>query len=218
MAEVYGPRGTACARASAGRLHLTDVKRGFLGTSGIVGAGIPHAAGAAWAAQTRKKAEVVYCFFGDGASKQGAFHETLNIASLWKLPVIFVMENNGYNVVTTLRAGGRKRGERPSRSRSKPKRTRCRASRSMGADPLAVHAAVGAAVERARAGAGPTLVESKVYRLSGARQHHRPAPACRCTIPSTRPSQSSASARSTRRLCAATPCHAFAPPWLRPVY
>src|SRR5258708_19825317 len=87
-------------------MDLTDVKCGFLGTSGIVGAGIPHAAGAAWAAQIRKKAEVVYCFFGDGASKQGAFHETLNIASLWKLPVIFVMENNGYTVVTTSEQDG----------------------------------------------------------------------------------------------------------------
>src|SRR5229473_1667730 len=100
MAEVYGRVDGLC-KGLGGSMHLTDVKRGFLGTSGIVGAGIPHAAGAAWAAQIRKSGEVVYCFFGDGASKQGAFHETLNIASLWKLPVIFVMENNGYNVVTT---------------------------------------------------------------------------------------------------------------------
>src|SRR5512142_975947 len=100
MAEIYGRVDGLC-KGLGGSMHLTDVKRGFLGTSGIVGAGIPHAAGAAWAAQIRRQGNVVLSFFGDGASKQGAFHETLNIASLWKLPVIFVMENNGYNVVTT---------------------------------------------------------------------------------------------------------------------
>jgi pyruvate dehydrogenase E1 component alpha subunit len=164
MAEVYGRVDGLC-KGLGGSMHLTDVKRGFLGTSGIVGAGIPHAAGAAWAAQIRKKAEVVYCFFGDGASKQGAFHETLNIASLWKLPVIFVMENNGYNVVTTSEQ------EDANAANGEPLAVKAKAY-SMpgvtvdGADPLAVYAAVGAAVERARAGAGPTLVESKVYRLS----------------------------------------------------
>src|SRR6266704_4568871 len=164
MAEVYGRVDGLC-KGLGGSMHLTDVKRGFLGTSGIVGAGIPHAAGAAWAAQIRKKAEVVYCFFGDGASKQGAFHETLNIASLWKLPVIFVMENNGYNAVTTSEQ------EDANAANGEPLAVKAKAY-SMpgvtvdGADPLAVYAAVGAAVERARSGAGPTLVESKVYRLS----------------------------------------------------
>src|SRR5258708_10027951 len=164
MAEIYG-RADGLCKGLGGSMHLTDVKRGFLGTSGIVGAGIPHAAGAAWAAQIRKKAEVVYCFFGDGASKQRAFHEPLNIASLWKLPVIFVMENNGYNVVTTSEQ------EDANAANGEPLAVKAKAH-SMpgvtvdGADPLAVYAAVGAAVERARAGAGPTLVESKVYRLS----------------------------------------------------
>src|SRR5580692_4026350 len=164
MAEIYG-RADGICKGLGGSMHLTDVKHGFLGTSGIVGAGIPHAAGAAWAAQIRKKAEVVYCFFGDGASKQGAFHETLNIASLWKLPVIFVMENNGYNVVTTTAQ------EDANAANGEPLAVKAKAY-SMpgvtvdGADPLAVCAIVGAAVERARAGAGPTLVESKVYRLS----------------------------------------------------
>ena len=99
MAEIYG-RETGSARATAARCTSTDVERGFLGTSGIVGQGIPHATGAAYAAQIRGKGQVVLCFFGDGASKQGAFHESLNIASLWKLPVVYVMENNSYNVVT----------------------------------------------------------------------------------------------------------------------
>ena len=164
MAEIFG-RADGLCKGLGGSMHLTDVKRGFLGTSGIVGAGIPHAAGAAWAAQIRKQNEVVYSFFGDGASKQGAFHETLNIASLWKLPVIFVMENNGYNVVTTSAQ------EDANAAAGEPLATKAKAY-SMpgvtvdGTDPLAVHQAVGDAVERARAGRGPTLIESKVYRLS----------------------------------------------------
>jgi TPP-dependent pyruvate/acetoin dehydrogenase alpha subunit len=139
MAEIYGRVDGLC-KGLGGSMHLTDVKNGFLGTSGIVGAGIPHAAGAAWAAQIRKKNEVVYCFFGDGASKQGAFHETLNIASLWKLPVIFVMENNGYNVVTTSAQ------EDANAANGEPLSVKAKAY-SMpgvtvdGTDPLAVYAA-----------------------------------------------------------------------------
>jgi len=164
MAEIYG-RADGLCKGLGGSMHLTDVKRGFLGTSGIVGAGIPHAAGAAWAAQIRKKGEVVFSFFGDGASKQGAFHETLNIASLWKLPVIFVMENNGYNVVTTTAQ------EDASAAAGEPLSVKAKAHAMPGVtvdggDALAVFATVGEAVERARSGGGPTLVESKVYRLS----------------------------------------------------
>jgi TPP-dependent pyruvate/acetoin dehydrogenase alpha subunit len=164
MAEIYG-RADGLCKGLGGSMHLTDVARGFLGTSGIVGAGIPHAAGAAWAAQIRKRNDVVFCFFGDGASKQGAFHETLNIASLWKLPVIFVMENNGYNVVTLTEQ------EDANAAAGEPLAIKAKAYAMPGVtvdggDPLAVHAIVGEAVERARAGGGPTLVESKVYRLS----------------------------------------------------
>ena len=164
MAEVFG-RADGLCKGLGGSMHLTDVKHGFLGTSGIVGAGIPHAGGAAWAAQIRKKNEVVFSFFGDGASKQGAFHETLNIASLWKLPVVFVMENNGYNVVTTTAQ------EDANAAAGEPLATKAKAFSMAGVtvdgtDPLAVYQVVGEAVERARAGQGPTLVESKVYRLS----------------------------------------------------
>jgi TPP-dependent pyruvate/acetoin dehydrogenase alpha subunit len=164
MAEVFGRVDGLC-KGRGGSMHLTDVRHGFLGTSGIVGAGIPHAAGAAWAAQIRGKGNVVMCFFGDGASKQGAFFETLNIASLWKLPIVFVMENNGYNVVTTTAQ------EDANAAAGEPLAVKAKAF-SMpgvtidGADPLAVYATVGEAIERARAGQGPTLVESKVYRLS----------------------------------------------------
>ncbi len=164
MAEIFGRAGGLC-KGLGGSMHLADVKRGFLGTSGIVGAGIPHAAGAAWAAQIRKKQEVVLSFFGDGASKQGAFHETLNIASLWKLPAVFVMENNGYNVVTTTAQ------EDANAAAGRPLSVKAQSYEMPGVtvdgtDPLAVHRAVGDAIERARSGHGPTLVESKVYRLS----------------------------------------------------
>src|SRR5579875_3233210 len=109
MAEIYGRRHGLCG-GYGGSMHLADPERGFLGTSGIVGQGIPQATGAAFAAQLRsrsrssedgsRRSQVVLSFFGDGASKQGAFHESLNLASLWKLPVVYVMENNSYNVAT----------------------------------------------------------------------------------------------------------------------
>jgi pyruvate dehydrogenase E1 component alpha subunit len=164
MAEIFG-RADGICKGLGGSMHITDVKNGFLGTSGIVGAGIPHAAGAAWAAQIRKKGDVVLSFFGDGASKQGAFHETLNIASLWKLPVIFVMENNGYNVVTTTAQ------EDANAAAGRPLSVKADSYEMPGVtvdgtDPLAVYDVVGKAIERARSGGGPTLVESKVYRLS----------------------------------------------------
>jgi TPP-dependent pyruvate/acetoin dehydrogenase alpha subunit len=164
MAEIYG-RATGLCKGIGGSMHLTDVEHGFLGTSGIVAAGIPHATGAAWAAQIRKRDQVVLSFFGDGSTKQGAFHESLNIASLWKLPIVFVMENNGYNVVTLSEQ------EDANAAAGEPLAIKAKAYAMPGvtvdgADPLAVHAAVDEAVRRARSGGGPTLVESKVYRLS----------------------------------------------------
>jgi pyruvate dehydrogenase E1 component alpha subunit len=164
MAEIYG-RETGLCGGYGGSMHLTDVGRGFLGTSGIVGQGIPHAAGAAWAAQIRGEGQVVLSFFGDGASKQGAFHETLNIASLWKLPIVFVMENNNYNVYTRVEQ------EDANAAAGEPLAVKAKAY-SMpgvtvdGGDPVEVYEHVSAAVERARSSEGPTLVESLVYRLS----------------------------------------------------
>jgi TPP-dependent pyruvate/acetoin dehydrogenase alpha subunit len=164
MAEIYGRRDGLCG-GYGGSMHLVDPERGFLGTSGIVGQGIPQATGVAFAAQIRKQGQVVLCFFGDGASKQGAFHESLNLASLWKLPVVYVMENNNYNVAT------RSEQEDANAAAGEPLSVKAKAY-SMpgitidGTDPVAVYEAVGAAVARARAGDGPTLVESKVYRLS----------------------------------------------------
>jgi pyruvate dehydrogenase E1 component alpha subunit len=164
MAEIYGRRDGLC-KGLGGSMHLVDVDRGFLGTSGIVAAGIPHAAGVAYAAQIRGEGQVVLSFFGDGASKQGAFHETLNLASLWKLPVVFVMENNGYNVHT------RSAQEDANAAAGEPLSVKAKAY-SMpgvtvdGGDPVLVYQTVAAAIARARAGEGPTLVESGVYRLS----------------------------------------------------
>jgi TPP-dependent pyruvate/acetoin dehydrogenase alpha subunit len=164
MAEIYG-RTTGLCKGYGGSMHLTDVARGFLGTSGIVGQGIPHATGAAYAAQIRGKGQVVFSFFGDGATKQGAFHESLNIASLWKLPIVFVIENNNYNVVTRVEQ------EDANAAAGEPLAVKAKAY-SMpgvtvdGGDPVEVYEQVGAAVERARSGEGPTLVESLVYRLS----------------------------------------------------
>jgi pyruvate dehydrogenase E1 component alpha subunit len=164
MAEIYG-RSTGLCGGYGGSMHLTDVGRGFLGTSGIVGQGIPHACGAAYAAQIRGQGQVVLSFFGDGASKQGAFHESLNIASLWRLPIVFVMENNSYNVVTRVEQ------EDANAAAGEPLAVKAQAY-SMpgvtvdGGDPVEVYGAASVAVERARSGEGPTLVESRVYRLS----------------------------------------------------
>ena len=164
MAEIYG-RSTGVCGGYGGSMHLVDTERGFLGTSGIVGQGIPQATGVAYAAQIRKHGQVVLCFFGDGASKQGAFSESLNVASLWKLPIVYVMENNSYNVVTRVEQ------EDANAAAGEPLAVKAKAF-SMpgvtvdGGDPVAVYDAVGSAVDRARAGGGPTLVESKVYRLS----------------------------------------------------
>jgi TPP-dependent pyruvate/acetoin dehydrogenase alpha subunit len=164
MAEIYG-RATGLCGGYGGSMHLADPERGFLGTSGIVGQGIPQATGAAYAAQIRKQGQVVLCFFGDGASKQGAFAEALNLASLWKLPIVYVLENNSYNVVTRVEQ------EDANAAAGEPLSVKARAF-SMpgvtvdGGDPVPVYEAVGAAVARARSGAGPTLVESKLYRLS----------------------------------------------------
>src|SRR3954452_6007190 len=157
MAEIYGKKTGVCG-GFGGSMHLVGGERGFPGTSGIVAQGIPHATGAAWVAQIRKQAQVVLCFFGDGASKQGAFHESLNIASLWRLPIVFVMENNGYNVHT------RTEQEDANRANGEDLSVKAKAF-SMpgltidGRDPVSVYETVGAAVERARAGEGPTLVE-----------------------------------------------------------
>ncbi|GAA1212206.1 thiamine pyrophosphate-dependent dehydrogenase E1 component subunit alpha [Pseudonocardia alaniniphila] len=164
MAEIYG-RSTGTCKGYGGSMHLADPDRGFLGTSGIVGQNIPQGTGAAYAAQLRGRGEVVLTFFGDGASKQGAFHESLNIAAVWKLPVIFIMENNSFSATV------RTEQEDANAAAGEPLSMKAKAYSIPGvtidgSDVLAVHEAVSAAVARARAGDGPTLIESRVYRLS----------------------------------------------------
>ncbi len=164
MAEIYGKANGLCG-GLGGSMHLYDPPRGLLGGSGIVAQHLPHAAGAAWVAQIRHRGEAIVCFFGDGASKQGAFHESLNIASLWKLPVVYVMENNNYNSRT------RTDQEDANAAAGEPLSTKAKAYAMEGitvdgGDPVVVYATMTEALARARAGEGPTLVESLVYRLS----------------------------------------------------
>jgi TPP-dependent pyruvate/acetoin dehydrogenase alpha subunit len=164
MAEIYG-RSTGTCKGYGGSMHLADPERGFLGTSGIVGQNIPQGTGAAYAAQLRGRGEVVLTFFGDGASKQGAFHESLNIAAVWKLPVVFIMENNSFSATV------RTEQEDANAAAGEPLSMKAKAYSIPGvtidgSDVLAVHEAVSTAVARARAGDGPTLIESRVYRLS----------------------------------------------------
>jgi pyruvate dehydrogenase E1 component alpha subunit len=164
MAEIYGKK-TGLCKGYGGSMHLVDPERGFLGTSGIVAQGIPQGTGAAYAAQIRGQGQVVLCFFGDGASKQGAFAESLNVASLWKLPIVYVMENNSYNVVTRVEQ------EDANAAAGEPLSVKAKAFSMPGVsvdgrDPVAVYETVSEAVARARNGDGPTLVESNYYRLS----------------------------------------------------
>ena len=175
MAEIYGRRDGLCKGLR--RLHASRRRRPRLprGPRGSSRPGIPHAAGAAYAAQIRGEGQVVLSFFGDGASKQGAFHETLNLASLWKLPIVFVMENNGYNVPHALGAGGRERrggrgpvgqGEGATACPASPSTaaTRCSSTRRSARPSRAP------APARGRRWSSPS-----VYRLTRPREHHRPA-------------------------------------------
>lgn len=164
MAELYGRKDGIC-KGFGGSMHLGDPAHDFPGTTGIIGAGIAHAAGVALTAQVKKTGQVAYSFFGDGASKQGAFHESLNIAAVWKLPVIYILENNEYQAYThvSLEDANHVAGDplsKKAQAYSIPGVT------VDGTDPLAVYDEVKKAVDRARAGLGPSLIESKFYRLS----------------------------------------------------
>jgi len=164
MAEIYQRRDGVC-KGFGGSMHLSDPAHHFPTASGIIGQGIAHAAGVAYAAQVKKTGQVVYSFFGDGSSKQGAFFETLNLAAVWKLPVVFVLENNGYQAYTKidLEDANAKAGDPLSQ---KAKAFSIPGVTVDGTDPLKVYDVVSAAAERARAGEGPSLVESKFYRMS----------------------------------------------------
>ncbi len=161
FAEFFGREEGYC-RGRGGSMHIADVAQGNLGANGIVGGGLPIAVGAALAIRQQKRADVAMCFFGDGASNQGAFHESMNMAALWRLPVIFVCENNRYGMSTST-----------ERSMSVPNvADRAPAygipARIVDGNRFAdVAEAALEAVDRARAGGGPSLIESKTYRIRG---------------------------------------------------
>jgi TPP-dependent pyruvate/acetoin dehydrogenase alpha subunit len=164
MAEIYQRKDGVC-KGFGGSMHLSDVKRHFPSASAIIGQGIAHAAGAALTAQVKKTGDVVYCYFGDGSSKQGAFYETLNMAAVWKLPVVYILENNEYQAYThvSLEDANAKAGDPLSQ---KAKAFSIPGVTVDGTDPLKVYEAVAKAVDYAREGNGPSLIESKFYRFS----------------------------------------------------
>jgi 2-oxoisovalerate dehydrogenase E1 component len=161
MAEVLGRTGGYC-KGKGGSMHIADVKHGNLGATGIVGGNLPVAVGAALAQKLLGTDRVVLCFFGDGASNEGTFHEALNMASLWNLPVIFVAENNMYGMsVPWAKASKRQNIADRAVAYDIPGQV------VDGMDVLAVRGAVVKAAERARGGEGPTLIEAKTYRYYG---------------------------------------------------
>ena len=164
MAEVFGRKDGLC-HGFGGSMHLADPSRYFPGTSGIIGQSIAHATGAALSAQVKKTGQIVYCFFGDGAAKQGAFFESLNMAAVWKLPIVYVLENNQYQAYThfSLEDANAVAGDPLSK---KAEAFSIPGVTVDGTDPVAVSKAVAKAADRARAGKGPSLVETKFYRLS----------------------------------------------------
>lgn len=161
MAELYG-KSTGYCKGKGGSMHAADIGLGILGANGIVGAGLPIAAGSALADKILGRDDVTLCFFGDGASNQGTFHEALNMAAAWNLPVIFLCENNRYGVSVEI---------------SEVTNTNTISVRAGaygipgvtidGCDATAVFDAVANAAERARGGLGPTLIEATTYRWQG---------------------------------------------------
>lgn len=161
MAELFG-KSTGYCKGKGGSMHIADASKGILGANGIVGAGHNIAVGAGLSAKYRKTDQVCVCFFGDASTNQGTFHESMNLASIWKLPVIFVCENNYYGI---------------SMSQEKHQAIKDVADRGAaygipgisvdGNDVFAVAEAAGEAVKRARSGLGPTLLECKTYRHRG---------------------------------------------------
>ncbi len=161
MQEIFGRKGGLCG-GKGGSMHIADLSKGMLGANGIVGAGAPLACGAALTAKTLGTGGVAVCFFGDGASNQGTFHEGLNLAAIWNLPVVFVCENNGYaestpvsyHCATTDIANRASAYEIPGVVVD-------------GFDVFDVYETAAEAIGRARRGEGPTLIEAKTYRYYG---------------------------------------------------
>ncbi len=161
MAELFG-KATGCSKGKGGSMHIFDKAVNFMGGHGIVGGQIPLGAGIAFAEKYNKTGNVCICYMGDGAVRQGAFHEALNLAMLWKLPVIFVIENNGYAMGTSVQ-----------RTSNVTDLYKLGEAYDMPSEPVdamrveEVHQAVARAAIRARTGEGPTLLEFRTYRYKG---------------------------------------------------
>jgi pyruvate dehydrogenase E1 component alpha subunit len=160
-AEWLG-KATGSCKGKGGGIHVVDPEAGVMSNSGIIGAGLPIASGLALASQLRKDGRVTVCTFGDGAINQGSFHESLNLAGLWKLPVVFFCENNRY-AETTAYAKATSAEQIVDRAAA----YQIPGVKVDGNDPAATYQAAREAVDRARAGAGPTLIEATAYRLMG---------------------------------------------------
>jgi acetoin:2,6-dichlorophenolindophenol oxidoreductase subunit alpha len=162
LAELLGRAGGIC-QGKGGSMHITSIEHGYYGSYAIVGAHLPIACGLAWAAKIRRTGHVTVCFFGDGTTNIGAFHEAVNLAAVWRLPVVFVCENNWYMEYTPI-----------AEVIPVPLPAADRASAygldrlvADGNDVAAVRQMVGAAVAAARDGQGPSLIEAQTYRLKG---------------------------------------------------
>lgn len=161
MAELFG-RTTGYCKGKGGSMHIADVDKGNLGANGIVGGGFAIAAGAALTSQMKNEGYVVLCFFGDGASNEGSFHEALNLASIWKLPVVFICENNQYGM-----SGPAKEMMNIEDVAKRADAYGIPGTVVDGNDVFDVMNGVSAAVDRARNGQGPSIVEAKTYRWKG---------------------------------------------------
>lgn len=161
MAELFG-KVTGYSKGKGGSMHIADVSRGNLGANGIVGGGIPIAVGAGLTAHMKKTDAVAICFFGDGATNEGSFHEALNLAAIWDLPVVFVCENNAYGMSSPI--------EQMVRIDDVATRAASYGFPGVtidGNDLRVVRETTRKAIQRARKGDGPTLIEAKTYRYKG---------------------------------------------------
>jgi len=161
MKEIYGKKGGSC-HGKGGSMHIADLSKGMMGANGILGAGAPLVCGAALAAKVRGKGEVAISFVGDGASNQGTFLESLNLAAVWNLPAIFVVENNGYAESTS-----RDYGVAVDSYVDRAAGFGLPGVTVDGTDFFAVHEAAGEIIDRARKGGGPALLECKMVRFFG---------------------------------------------------
>lgn len=167
MAELFGRQDGYC-HGKGGTQHMASVEVGFVGSNGITGGGIPYATGMALAMKMRKKSNVVLSFFGDGAANQGTFHESLNMASIWHLPIVYLIENNQYAMGTSVRAS-----IKIDRLVDRAPAYGMKGIHVDGNDVIAVSDALHEAAAYARSGDGPVLVEAKTYRMAGHSRNDR---------------------------------------------